>query len=538
MWGVASAAVAIAIVAIAIVSKGFWKQSQEPRFAEVPPAMPLITQTQYINTLRYIFGSGIEYRVQFAPIQRVDGMVAVGASSAVMTNGAIDQFDAAARSIAAQVVDAKRRDFLVPCRPSAENGPDDKCASEFLSKTGRLLFRHSLASDKLKVYVAIARDSAVAARDFYAGLSTALASMLVAPQFLYVTPIVEQAGSERRLAPEARAARLSLLLWNAYPDDELLRAAESGALNKKKGLVKQVNRMLESPRLAEGVRAFFDDMLVFEDFDRLTKDGKSYPAFTNKVAQDAREQTLRTIIDHVVNENADYRDLFTTRKTFLTNDLGSIYGIPVDASGGWAPYEFPADSSRKGILTHASFVALHAHPGRSSPTLRGKALREVFLCQKVPTPPPNVDFSALDNPTSPFPTTRDRVNFHLKNAACAGCHKIMDPPGLALENFDGAGQYRDAEQGVAIDATGTLDGTPFKDVAGLTQAVHDNPQLPRCLIRRVTSYALGRPLGKDDKAWLDYADGRFSAGGYRVKELLRTIATSQALYAVPAQVNQ
>ncbi len=532
LWGAAFALLLAGVAPLA------GKTVPEPKLGDVSPMMRLITSEQYVNTLQSIFGAGLEYRVQFAPIQRVDGLLAVGATSTVMTSGAFDQFDSAARSIAAQVVDARRRDFLLPCKPAKQNAADDTCAGAFLGGTGRLLFRRSLTSDELGAYVHIAHDSAEAAHDFYTGLSNALTSLLVAPEFLYATQPITKAGNELKLTSYAKATRASLLLWNAYPDEDLLAAAESGALNTSADLARQVDRMLNSPKLEQGVRNFFDDMLVFEDFDTLSKDGTFYPAFTTKVRVDAKEQTLRTIIDHVVSQNRDYRDLFTTRKTFLTLDLGSIYGVPVRTDTAWTPYEFPPDSPRAGILTHASFLALHSHPARSSATRRGKALRELFLCQKVPPPPPNVNFGALEDPKSPFHTTRERVNFHLQNPVCAGCHRIMDPIGLALENFDGAGQYRTTEQGAAIDASGTLDGASFKDVAGLSKALHDHPQLPRCLVRRMTSYALGRTLNKDDDGWLQYADGQFSTSGYRVKDLLRTIATSPSFYAASVKADQ
>src|SRR6185369_16516725 len=129
-----------------------------------------------------------------------------------------------------------------------------------------------------------------------------------------------------------------------------------------------------------------------------------------------------------------------------------------------------------------SFLAGHSHPGRSSATLRGKALREVLLCQTVPRPPANVDFSAIENPDPSLKTARDRLDFHRKNPVCAGCHKITDPMGLALENFDGSGQYRETEKGAPIDASGILDGKEFKNVAGLGQALHDSPAVPACLV--------------------------------------------------------
>jgi hypothetical protein len=274
------------------------------------------------------------------------------------------------------------------------------------------------------------------------------------------------------------------------------------------------------------VRAFFDDMLGFDDFNSLAKDTVAYPKFTGQMAADAREETLRTIVDQLVVKKGDYRDLFTTHSTFISPGVAQLYGLPAPPS--WTPYEFPADVPRAGILTQISFLTVHSHPGRTSPTLRGKALRELLLCQPVPPPPPNVDFSAVEDPKSPFKTVRERLQFHQKNPACAGCHKIMDPMGLALENFDGVGRYRDNEKGEAIDPSGALDGKTFKDVAGLGQVLHDHPALTSCLVRRAYTYGSGGPGTPDNKPTLDYLNARFGQEGYRVPELLRTIALSNA----------
>lgn len=533
-----SAVVSGIIIAAAVtlgVSGVSGKTTPEPDSAQVPANARLITKQQYINTLRGIFGSSLKYPEQFAPINRIQGLEAVGTSSAIVTGGALDQFDNAARLISGQVVDRDHRQFLVGCAPKQGKTTDDACSGTFINKVGSQLFRRPLSSFEQKFYVGVANESATRLKDFYAGLGAALAGLLISPEFLYATQPVVTDRDGAHLTPYAKASRLSLLLWNAYPDEELLAAAGKGELNSEKGFAKQVDRMIESPRFTAGVLNFFRDMLFFEKFGTLSKDSTIYPAFTQRVALDAEEQTMRTIVAHVVDNNADYRDLFTTNKTFITNDLGSIYGIPVAQTQGWMPYEFPRDSSRSGLLTQVSFLSLYSHPGRSSPTQRGKAIREVFLCQTVPNPPPNVDFSKLEQPDGSLKTMRDRLTAHRSNPVCAGCHKITDPMGLALENFDGAGIYRTQEGGAPIDASGQLDQESFTDVRGLGVAMHDNPNTTKCLTQRLASYALGRALKPEDGEWVNYMQDQFSASGYRVKQLLRTIAMSKGLYEV--QVN-
>jgi hypothetical protein len=294
--------------------------------------------------------------------------------------------------------------------------------------------------------------------------------------------------------------------------------------------------MLKSPRLESGIRAFFADMLQFDLFDTLTKDAKIYPKWTVQVGLDAQEQTLRTIVDLVLTQRGDYRDLFTTRKTFLTPMLGSIYGVPVAQNvAPWQSYEFPVGDPRAGLLGHASFVALHSHEGLSSPTLRGKALRELLLCEPVPPPPGDVNFAVAQDTHNPnFKTMRDRLSAHRTDPTCAGCHKLMDPMGFALENFDSDAGYRTTENGQLLDTSGELDGIPFVDAAGLGRAMHDNPATGACLVRRAYSYATGRGAARRDMPWIRYLEKGFAEDGYRATELMRRVALSNNLYRVAA----
>ena len=363
-----------------------------------------------------------------------------------------------------------------------------------------------------------------------------LAGLLEGSHFLFRYEVAEanpvHAGAHR-LTAYSKASRLSFFLWNTTPDDALLTAAETGQLKSPKGLARQVDRLMESPRLEDGVRAFFADMLGFDAFSELAKDAVVYPKFVPAVIGDSQEQTLRTIVDHLLVERGDYRDLFTTRKTFLTPLLGSIYRVPVMVREGWEPHEFPADDPHAGLLTEVSFLALHSHPGRSSPTLRGKALREILLCEKVPDPPGNVNFNLVQDTANPqYKTARARLTALATNPVCKGFHKLIDPMGLALENFDSSGSYRATENGAPIDAGGELDGMKFTDAAGLGRAMHDDPATPACLVNRIFSYAAGRAATKGESEWMAYLEKRFAVDGYRLPDLIREIATSDGFYRI------
>lgn len=507
----------------------------EPEASASPLRARLLTPGQYENTIAQVFGEDVANSVSapLPPLNRTDGLLASGAAAIGVTSDQIQQIQQAATEVATRVVDERHRDFLLPCRPASETEADDACAAEILRDSGRLLHRKPLGEERVSELAAIAGAAALDTGDFYEGLALALEALLISPDFVFIVDRAEPDPArpgENRLTGWSIASRLSYFLWNAAPDDELLSAAAAGELHDRDGLARQVERMLESPRVEDGMRAFFDDMLAFDEFDSLAKDPMVYPMVTGATLADAREQTLRTIVDHLLDRELDYRDLYTTRDTFMSLALGAIYATP--AVDEWRPYRFPEDSPRLGILTHMSFLAAHSHAVRSSPTLRGQALRELLLCQRVPPPPPNVDFSLLED-AGDVPTARERLDVHNTNPSCAGCHLITDPIGLSLENFDGAGRFRETENGAELDLTGELDGMTYDDVPGLANALRDHPKLPYCLVNRLYAYGTGGPVSlKHDRDTLAWLEDRFSAAEYRLPGLLRDIALSNAFVRV------
>lgn len=521
---------------IGVVSSGI----ESPLDVGGPAVMSRLTQDQYRNIIEDVFGNTVTLGGRFEPDNRVDHLIRVGAGQASVTAAGLEQYDKMARSLADQITSEENRGQYIACAPASATAPDDSCASQTLSRVGKLLFRRPLSEGELNEYVQASADATRKVDDFYEGLSLGLAGLLSSPQFLFrheTTEADPENPGQLRLDAYSKATRLSFFLWNTSPDPALLAAAESGEIHTVSGLQHQVNRMLTSPLLEDGVRSFFIDMLEFDRFDTLAKDATIYPKFSAAAASDAREQTLKTIVDLLVVKNGDYRDLFTTKSTFLTPLLGSMYRVPVMSPDGlpdaWVPYQFDDDAAQAGILTHASFVSLHSHPGRSSPTLRGKALREVLMCQIVPDPPGDVDFAAFEDPDLSGPTVRDRLLAHSSEPMCAGCHKITDPMGLALENYDTAAGFRTMENGVPIDTSGTLDGKSFTDAAGLGAAMHDSPAVTSCLVNRVYAYGTGRKATKAEANWLkSTVEDRFAADGYSVPQLFRSIATSEAFFRV------
>ncbi len=522
-----------AVLAVAIVgcsSGDGGSGSDAPAVDGGPVALRRLTTEQFARSIHDVLGKHITVPTRIDPDERRSGLLAVGSSFAGVTPSGFEKYEAAAAAVAEQALDADHRAELVPCEPASASSSDDVCAGQFIEQVGRRLFRRSLSQAEIDRRVEVARSATAVLGDFYEGLELALSSLLVSPDFLFRVERAEPDPSDPnrpRLTATSIASRLSFLLWNTSPDDALLDAAESGDLLDHDVLAAQVDRLVSSPRAEIGLRSLFSDFYDFRQFDDglVRKDAALFPAYTQTIAEDAKEQTLRTIVAHLTN-GGDYRDLFTTRNTFLTRNLGLVYRVPVVEANGWEAHAFDQASPRAGLLSHISMMALYSHPGRSSPTLRGKFVREVLLCQNVPTPPANIDFSIVEDTMGELRTARDRLEAHVTNDGCAGCHNLMDPIGLAFENFDAVGAFREQENGVTIDASGELDGVTYDGPVGVGEALRDHPEVGPCLVRTLFRYSVGRDATLEEWPLLDFLGERFAQSGFRIADLVREMVLS------------
>ena len=503
--------------------------------AAVPTAFRRLNEAQFINSIRDFFGADIKIPGRFDPSLREEGLLAIGDAHVSITPSSVEQIELRARDIAGQVMAKERRDKFLSCAAT-----DAACAMRFFAKYGRMLYRRPLEPDEIALLARVANSATKISGDFHKGIEAGLARMLSSPNFLFRVEwaTLDSATGTRRLDDYSLATRISFLLWNAPPDEALLDAAAAGELRDQPSLGRQVDRMLASPKFEQGVRAFFSDMFAYDGFDGLSKDQSLFPIYTSQIAKDAREQTLRTIVDLLLTNRGDFRDLFTTRKTFMNRNLGALYGVPVEtgAVGDWAPHIFGPGDQRAGLLTFAAFLMLDpTHEARTSPTTRGKALRELFLCQIVPPPAGNVDFTEFEATKGGFKTVRERLTPHRENPTYAGCHAITDPIGLAMENYDTIGNYRTMETGVRIDASGDFDGKPFQNAIELQKLLRDSPTAPNCVTQRVYEYGVGRAADDNDEAVLRGLQEQFAKERYGFVALMRMIATSDVFRAVAPQ---
>lgn len=507
-----------------------WAQTSAP-VQPVKVSVRRVTETQYRHTIADIFGKDIAIDARFEPEKREEGLLALGSMHLSLTSSGFEQYFAMANAISEQAFDEKRRATTISCRPVDARKPDAACAKQFMVSIGERLFRRPLSAAEVQSRVNTASNGAIRANDFYAGMELALTSMLMAPEFLFRIEMAEPDPANPRayrLDAYTKASRLSYLLWDTAPDADLLAAAKSGAIHSDATLQEQLVRHTSSPRFQDGARAFFADMLQLDGFDNMIKDPATYPKFNQSVADSAREQTLRTTVDLLVNKKRDYRDIFTSNETFINRYLASVYKVAYASSEEWTRYTFPESSERSGILTQVSFLSLFAHPAASSPTRRGVKVHEIFMCEPTPEPPADVDFSKVQ--ALEKGTVRVRLLDHMQNTGCTACHRRSDPPGLALEHFDGLGQLRKLENGTLIDVSANLDGKTFTGASGLAKYLHDDPRIPACLVRNVYAYGTGRTTDERDEDFIADQAAAFAASGYRLPDLMVQIASSPEFF--------
>ncbi|MDP2286179.1 MAG: DUF1592 domain-containing protein [Pseudohongiella sp.] len=496
-------------------------------------AVRRLTEPQYRQSIADVFGDTIQISGRFEPERRELGLQALGSATLSLTAAGFEQYFTLAQDISRQVLSEQQRATSTPCTPASVSSFDHDCAAKFISHYGELLFRRPLSTTELDARLAAAASGTQQSGDFYTGLQLALSSLLAAPEYLFRIERAEPDPANAdgwRLDAYSRASRLSFLFWNSAPDAALLAAAASGELLTDEGLQSQIARLSESPRVQEGIQAFLIDMMQIDGFDNMVKESSIYPKFNQLVADSAEQQMIRTLVDLLVVKERDYREIFTSNETFLNRPLAAIYQVPFASSEEWAPYTFPESAERSGIFSQIGFLSLYAHPGTSSPTIRGIKLHEIFLCEHTPEPPADVDFSAVVD--SDAATSRERLLDHMSNPGCIVCHQRSDPPGLALEHFDGLGQLRKFENGQLIDVTADLFGNKFAGAQGLGKFLYNDPRASSCLVRNVYAYGAARMPGSAERTYINTQIEQFAGNGYRVPALFSQIARTPEFFKV------
>ena len=428
---------------------------------------------------------------------------------------------------------SRRRIFV--CRPSSAR-EEVPCATKILSTLARQAYRRPVTDDEVETLVSFyeaGRKAGISggtdAAAFEAGVRNGLRLILASPKFLFRAepdPPRAAPGSIYRLGDLELASRLSFFLWSSIPDDELLTVATQGKLKDPVALEQQVRRMLADPRAQALVRNFAGQWLYLRNLQNHLPDNKEFPNFDDNLRQAFRRET-ELLFEAVMREDRSVLDLLTADYTFVNERLARHYGIP-NVYGSRFRRVPMTDVNRRGLLGHGSVLTVTSYPDRTSPVLRGKWILENIL--GTPPPPPPADVPAFpDNPeTGRALTVRERTEAHRKNPVCASCHRVMDPLGFSLENFDAIGQWRTKESGGAVDTAGQLaDGTSVNGPVSLRDALVKRPeQFVGTMTEKLLTYALGRGLEHYDMPVARSIAQASARGNYRFSTLIVGIVRS------------
>ena len=397
---------------------------------------------------------------------------------------------------------------------------EERCAREILTRLGRLAFRRPVTRDDMAVLMPFYQS----ARDrggFEAGIQMALRRILASPSFVFR---IEESragaatGAVVRVSDTELASRLSFFLWSSIPDDALLDAAARGEL-RGAGLERQVRRMLADPRAEALVENFAGQWLFLRELRNVRPDSPDFDGNLRQSFQRETELLFRT----VMREDRTVLDFLDADYTFVDERLARHYGIPGVRGSRLRRITLPADSPRRGVLGHGSILTLTSAANRTSPVVRGKWVLENLLGAPPPQPPPGVETNLEKDPTQVKVTSlRQRLEQHRNSPTCAACHRLMDPIGLTLENFDHTGKWRTEDGRMAIDASGQLtDGTKLDGPQSLRRALLDRSEVfVTVLAEKMLTYAAGRAMRPEDMPAVRSIVADAAPGDYRFSAMV------------------
>jgi len=474
-----------------------------------------------------------------APVEHTLADTQIGSALGVTTLPHLREFAILGPHKVTGVSETPSRRRIFTCRPVT---PDEEapCASKIVSSLARQAYRRPVTPEDLKGLMSF-YDEGRKGKDFESGVRTALQAMLASPHFIFrleEVPSHAKAGQSYRIGDLDLASRLSFFVWASPPDEELVSAAGKGALGNPAMLDKQVRRMLADPRSAALAKRFAAQWLRLQDLEKIHPDPRLFPQYDHTLA-DAMQRETELVFESVVREDRNVLDLLTADYTFVNERLARHYGIPNVPGTGFRRVTL-ADPNRRGLLGHGSILAMTSVADRTSPVLRGKWVLEVLF--GTPPPPPPDDVPDLEETKSVqnarLLSVRERMEQHRANPACRSCHRVIDPIGLALENFDVTGAWRIRDNGVPVDASGELyDGSTLNGPVELRQALLKRTDtVLRTFTENLMAYGLGRRIEHYDMPTIRAIVREAAPTGHRFSAYVVGIVKSPAFQMSRAEV--
>lgn len=495
------------------------------------PKLRVLTQSEYKNALTFLLGP-ISAQLKLPDDLFTAGFSAIGGAEVAINAPAVELYEAASRAATAEVfADAARWQKLVGCQPMADLS--DACVTTFIQSFGKRAFRRELTADEVQEWLQVGKTIAqLPGSNAAQGMATIVSGLLQSPYFLYrvETNKLDAASGRLKYDGPSMATRLAFLLTGSTPSDALLAAAASGQLDTADGVKTAAAPLLNDPSAVDRMVAFFGEFSQVQLVSVVQKSPGMFPSFNAALQSSMLQATQMFLKNIVLAPGADVRSFYDSNQTFVDATLAPIYGVSPPASG-FAQITLGPESGRAGILGQAAVLAGHSQPDHTSPTRRGVFISGTFLCKTPPSPPNGVVTILPDDPTK---TARQKLDAHRTAESCKGCHALFDPLGFGLEHLDAIGQYRATENGLTIDATGTLDGVAYDGGAQMGAAFRQSPTAMACMINNFYRSANGRADSSADAAQLDSLTQTLAAKNYVWRDLVAEFVASDAFRSAPA----
>jgi hypothetical protein len=519
------------------VSQARQRISQAARTEPTALAVRRLTHSQYNNTVRDLLGDEIQPANGFPKEDYIRGFKNQAEAQGISPLLA-EAYGKAAEQLARAAFRGGDQRGLLPGEPSS---PTDRALAEkFVRQFGFKAFRRPLAEPEVRQYVELQLHEAARTNDFLAGAQLVVEAMLQSPYFLFRI----ERGPDSPTAQFETANRLSYFLWDTMPNEALFQTAARGELGTIEQVEGAARRMLEDPRARQSLAEFLAQWMRFDSVLGATRDRRRYGEFDAALASAMVEETRR-LFDHLVWNDGNFMEFFAADYTFVNADLARLYGLPAEGDE-FAKVAYPPDSGRAGVLGHGSFLVATSNPAETSPTSRGLFVRTQFLGHEVPAPPPGVNTSLPELSAERPMTNRQRLAVHLNSESCASCHRLIDPIGLGLEQYNPIGVFEKKMQirsgggrrggsskmvELEIDTTAHIQGiknSGFSTPKELGSILAESPTAQRAIVKQLFRYALGREETEHDQPMIDQATEQFRTSGFRFRELMVALVTSQA----------
>jgi mono/diheme cytochrome c family protein len=438
---------------------------------------------------------------------------------------------------AAGVGDTPSRERIFVCKPAAA-ADEEPCAKKILTTLAHRAYRRPVTDEDMRTLLSLYEEGRSRA-GFETGIESALERVLAGPEFLFRVerdPANAKPGTAHNISDLELASRLSFFLWSSIPDEELLSLAEEGKLREPGVLDQQIRRMLADARSEALVKNFAGQWLYLRNLRVISPDPEVFPYFDDNLREAFRQET-EMFFDSMLREDRSVLDLLDADYTFINDRLARHYGIP-NVYGSHFRRVTLTDEARKGLLGQGSVLTVTSYANRTSPVTRGKWVLENILGTPPPPPPPNVPALQERGEGGKAMSIRQAMEAHRANPVCASCHKLMDPLGFALENFDGIGRWRTTDANAPIDPSGTLpDGTLFEGPSGLRNVLRTklSEQFVLTVTERLLTYALGRGVEYTDAPAIRKIMKEAAASEYRWSSLIASITRSMQFQMRKAQ---